>query len=262
MKRKMVALLAAALMTISFAGTALASFGNGELIRVVYDTVGTKEYATDLGNWATITGLAATGNQTVGGGTDAITLANFGGTTTWSNLVVGYFLVDSTVGANQTAVAGDAGGLNSGTRKFTGFSANAAQASTTYTVNAAAGANSVTLADKTAVNSYYTKLDSAGVTVGGYGSWVTVANPGGTKSLAALATTGFVEQTIYSWTGVNLASSGVLPGTAAFTLQTMADGSTILNAGAAAAPVPVPPAFFLMGSGLLGIFGVRRKMNA
>jgi hypothetical protein len=269
MKKKLVALLAAALMTVSFAGTALAAFGNGELIRVVYDTTTTgKEYATDLGSWTTLTGLATTGNQTVGGGTDAITLANTGASS-WGNLVVAYFLVDTTTGANQIAVAGDANGLITGKYKYSGASANAQSVNTTY-LNAAGANTSVALAAKNTGNTFYNLMDggAAQPNVGGYGGWVfnAASNPGGVLNLAALTTTGYVDQTIYSWTNPvngNLGLQNGTAGTASFTVRTMADGSTLINPGAAApAPVPVPPAFFLMGSGLLGMFGIRRKMKA
>ena len=251
MKKKLVALFAAALMTLSFAGTAMAAFVQGDLIRVVYDTVGSKEYATDLGSWATLT--AATNGTTVGGGADAFTLANTGAASV-SNLVVGYFLVTKNT---QFSFAGDAGGgLTSETSANGRAYSNLNNPLGNY--NSLAGAaTSVVVADKTVGNTYYNLADGAGVTVGQYGGYV-VNNPGGTMSLTALTTTGYVDQTIYSWTGLlNSAQTGV----ANFTVRTMADGSTILGNSNTAA-VPVPPAFFLMGSGLLGIFGVRRKMNA
>jgi hypothetical protein len=121
MKNKLFALLAAILMTVSVAGNAVAAaFGHGHFIRVVYDSVGSKEYATDLGTWATIT-AAATGNVSVGGGVDAITLAGTGAASL-GDLYVAYYLEDPTTGANQVAIAGDANGLTSGAKKFNGIS--------------------------------------------------------------------------------------------------------------------------------------------
>jgi hypothetical protein len=264
MKKKLVTLLAAALLTVSFAGNALAAFQIGDLIRVTYDTVGTKEYATDLGNWASMVAAAKTGNVTVGGGTDAITLANLG-TASWSNLVVGYYLIDNTASANQMAIAGNPGGLTSAGRSFASVQGNATSTLILYSNNAA-GATSVTIADKSVLGSFYGKMDGGGINIGAYGGWINnpaVNNPGGMMNLAALATTGYVDQAIYSWTGANLSGSGALPNTTvAFTVRTMTDGSTIINPAAQVPGVPVPPAFFLMGSGLLGMFGIRRKMNA
>ena len=259
MKKKLVALLAAALMTISFAGTAMAAFTDGELIRVVYDSVGSKEYATDLGTWASVTGAA--NGTVVGGGVDAITLANTGAASL-SDLYVGYFLMDKTVSANQFVVAGDANGLTSGAKKFNTSTAFLHSATTNYAVNTIAGTNSAVLPDKKGSNTFFQAQNYA-IGAADYGGWTLGTNPGGVLNLAALTTTGYVDQTIYNWQLGNLQSPGTaMPGTAAFTVRTMADGSTILGNNNTAAPVPVPPAFFLMGSGLLGIFGVRRKMNA
>jgi hypothetical protein len=270
MKKKLVALFAAALMTISFAGTAMAAFSantaDGNLLRVVYDTKGTKEYATDLGSWNSLTG--ATNGTVVGGGVDAITLATFGGTTTLADLYVGYYLVTNAT-PNHVAIAGDANGLTSGSRVFNGISNGIGGTTvyTTYANNLIAGTNSAVVADKTAGFTFYAKSGPLTPVAGNgsYGGWVTASsNPGGVLNLAALTTTGYVDQTIYSWSATNLQNPGTpTAGTAAFTVRTMADGTTVLgNGNIAAAPVPVPPAFFLMGSGLLGIFGVRRKMNA
>ncbi len=261
MKKKLVALLAAALMTVSFAGTAMAAFVQGDLIRVVYDSVGAKEYATDLGSWATITG--ATNGTVVGGGVDAFTLANTGAASL-GNLYVGYYLIDATAGANQVAIAADitAASMTSGSRKFSGTNSALGGALTNYAANVISGTNSALLADKTAGNTFFVKAGNSVVGAGDYGSWVTAAtNPGGVLNLAALATTGYLDQNIFTWAGANLAANNALTAAApSFTVRTMADGTTVLGNGNAAA-VPVPPAFFLMGSGLLGIFGVRRKMN-
>ena len=53
MKKKMIALLAAALMTVS-AGSAFADFSNTDLIRVVYNASLNIETATDLGSLSTL----------------------------------------------------------------------------------------------------------------------------------------------------------------------------------------------------------------
>jgi hypothetical protein len=267
MKKKLVALFAAALMTISFAGTAMAAFVQGDLIRVVYDTVGAKEYATDLGSWATLSTTAAKANLTVGGGVDAITLANTGAAS-FNNLVVGYYMVQfPTGGPYGVAVAAD--GVNpitSGSRKFSSFNTSAGAIGGNYVANAIAGTNSAVIADKAAngTNTFYNQFDVHGVSTGYYAGWETGAtgvNPGGILSLAALTTTGYVDQTMVYFGPFTTITPNASTGVNSITVRTMADGSTIINQGTAA-PVPVPPAFFLMGSGLLGIFGVRRKMNA
>jgi len=258
MKKKMITLLAAAMLTMSIAGTASAAFVEGDLIRVVYDTVGSKEIATDLGSWSAIKGTA--NNTALGGGVDAFTLSQFGATTQFADLKVGYFLVDATTNANRVAVAGDANGVSSASRKFSGYNGAAGTILTQYRANLTASPNTAIMADKTGVNTFYKNMEGAGLTPGLYGPWTTT-NAGGVLNLAALATTGYVDQTIYTWTGTNLATSLIVPGTKALTLRTMANGTSVLTSGGTAA-TPIPPAFLLMGSGLLGMVGIRRKMAA
>ena len=240
MKNKMFALLAAILMTVSFAGNAMAvAFGHGHFIRVVYDSVGSKEYATDLGDWAAVSAAAATGNVPVGGGVDAITLAGTGAASL-GDLYIAYYLEDPTPGANQVAIAGDANGLTSGARKFNGISNGLFLASGWYLLNMAPGTNSALLPDKTYPNTFYNRGGNAVIGAGDYAGWVTAAtNPDGVLSLAALSTIGYVDQTIYYWSGANLQTPGTrMAGTKAFTVRTMADGSTIINPPVAADTVP------------------------
>ena len=243
MKKLLSTILVTILVATGLAGTALAAFTGGNLIRVVYDTVGSKEYATDLGPWVTLTVDAATGNLPVGGGVDAVTLTNIGAAS-WSNLVVGYYLLDVTTGAQKVAVAGPAGGLTSASRKFTSFNGAAGQVNSTYNLAVAVGSASVLLADKTVGNTYFARMDSSGASPGSYGGWLTAGtNPSGTMSLAALATTGYVDQTLYSWGAANLGLQGATAGAASFVVRTMADGSTIINPSVADTTPPIVTAF-------------------
>ena len=240
MIRKMFTLLAAALITVCLAGNAMAvAFGHGHFIRVVYDSVGSKEYATDLGDWASVSAAAATGNVPVGGGTDAITPASTGAASL-ANLYVAYYIEDPTTGANQVAIAGDANGLTSGARKFNGISNGLFLASGNYLLNMVPGTNSALLPDKTASNTFFNRGGNAVIGAGDYAGWVTAAtNPGGVLSLAAFSTIGYVDQTIYYWSGANLQSPGTrMVGVKVFTVRTMADGSTIINPSVAADTVP------------------------
>ena len=90
MKKKMIALLAGALMSVAMSGSAFAFFGTvsgdtNDLIRVVYDSTGTVEVATDLG------ALGTTGNLA-----GAFSLSQFGPGKTDANLNVAYFAYDNT----------------------------------------------------------------------------------------------------------------------------------------------------------------------
>lgn len=213
------------LVTVVLTGNVMASFATGHLIRVVYDTVGTKEYATDLGPMAS---FATASNMQIGGGADAVTTTILGAAS-WNSLVVGYFLVDATSGANQVAVAGAVGGLQSGNRKFTSYNGAAGQVIAMYNL-LAPGSTSLLIADKTVGNTYFSRMDSAGSDTGSYGGWLPAgSNPGGSLSLAAISTTGYVDQSIYTWGPANLGLQGPTSGIVAFTVRTMANGSTVIN---------------------------------
>lgn len=259
MKKKMITLLAAAMLTMSAASSAMAAFAQGDLIRVIYDTKGTTEIATDLGSISTLTTLGA--NSVVGGGIDATTLAQFGGSA-YSDLRVGYFGIQkANTGVNVANLwlAGDPNvAPKSGALKWSG--AYTAFNNTLGNYAQSTGSTAV-ISDKSVGNTFFVNLDRSGLQVGNYGTYLPTNPAGGVLNLAALATIGYVDQAIYNWSGTatNAGAGGAL-GTKVLTLRTLANGSTVINPGAAS--TPIPPAFLLMGSGLLGMVGIRRKMAA
>jgi hypothetical protein len=118
-----------------------------------------------------------------------------------------------------------------------------------YNAALAAGSNTVTVLQSD-LNSYKSKLSAA---QGALGNAINIATRPNTEiSLASLinGTATSVTQNLYSLAGTTAGSKGVFT-TAIIT--TYADGRTNVSA------TPIPPAFFLMGSGLLGMFGLRRK---
>jgi hypothetical protein len=93
---------------------------------------------------------------------------------------------------------------------------------------------------------------------GAIGNAITIATrPGTEASLGSLvgATSGSVTQNLYFLDNANGANK---VGVSVATISTNFDGSTTIVTPNTAA-TPIPPAFFLMGSGLLGMFGLRRK---
>jgi len=260
----MIKLAAAAALTLGLSGNAMAAIDNGDLIRVVYDTVGTVEYATDLGNFQDILSRTAGGekNIVVGAGVDAINTSIFGSSTQFSDLRVAYFTFDPANG-KWVGLASGLESINNISRKYSGF-LSAAQA-LTYGATGTTGAydlnmvtdNSAKLANKSATQTFYNKF---GASVGNsYAGMVAPSgNPDGIASLAALATVGSVEQNFMTWTGTKTDNASA--GTLAFTLTTLADGSTVINK-MDTPQVPVPAAAWLLGSGLMGLVGLRRRMN-
>jgi hypothetical protein len=250
MKKKMIMLIAAAMMTVS-ASSAFAAFGDLELIRVITDkTAGsTLEIATDLGNINTLGAL--TTNTTVGGGADAFT--NFIGTSSLSNLSVIYYAVQRTTLLNgslwlssNTLAAPTSPGVTQIQNKLsvTGGVANAPVNSYFASLALATGSTSTVIANNTNLSSLEGKFPVA--TFGNY------ANGFASNTLLSLtnAATTPVATTIYKFgNGTNMALQQT--GVKVLDLTTNADGSTtIVTATAPVAATPIPAAAWLLGSGL------------
>jgi hypothetical protein len=236
-KKKLAILAAAAMLTLS-ASSAFAAFGNLELVRVTFNqTGGTTEIATDLGNVSTV--LAG---GTFGAGANAFT-AQAGGTS-FSNLNSVYFAVNTTTkelwitGVNPSIFAGKSATITSLTTSIFNY----------YNTF---GTTTV-LADASNPSSYRVKADSTNQ-FGQFGTAITAAaRPYTEANLAALATGGSVTQDIYYFASYAAAGAGVKVGS----ITTNANGSSTVTA------TPIPAAFYLMGSGLLGLVGLRRRNNA
>jgi hypothetical protein len=249
MKKKMIALLAGALMMIS-ASSAFAAFSDLELIRVVYQrTGGTVEAATDLGNVNTL--LASGGN--VGGGVNAFTTIT-GTAFATSDLYVAYFAVDIT-GKKMWMSGTGAEGI--GTLKTSLITGVANTLYTQYNSPAPVAPATSTVGRSTGDAASYFKKADLSTSFGSFGNAITIGAGNVEASLATLAS-GSVSQNLYyfaNFGGTLAERTGVLSaqnGTT-ITILTNADGSTTVNA------TPIPAAIYLMGSGLLGMVGLRRK---
>jgi len=244
LKKKFAAMIAAALMTMS-ASSAFAAFADLELIRVYYDRAGS-EFATDLGNVKTILDNAKQpGGVTFDG--------SFG---TLSTGYAVYFALDRNgfshlwatgkVGVDHVIV-GDLIGINplkSGiSSMYILYNANATDGGTEYTGPAAA------------TSSYKNKLSA---TQGWLANSINAASRLNTEaSLAGVigSETGSITQALYFWDNALTTAANEKIGVLAATITTNSTGTSTI----VAAPTPIPPAFLLMGSGLLGMVGLRRK---
>ncbi|MEI8280339.1 MAG: hypothetical protein WCG87_11290 [Bacteroidota bacterium] len=243
MCKKLTTIITTALMFL-FSNTAFAAFANYDLIRVVSDKTpgSTLEIATDLGNIDT---LASYQGVKVGGSAEAFT--NFIGTSSLSNLYVNYYAVNK---------------LNS----FTGILYIGTDNATAPTSPGKAGIWTTL----TNINSYYnglttgsgntkvannTDTGSFGKTfglaaLGAYGGYATPFSTNASLNLASIATEPLKETV---WLFENYMPPTNIRGIKKLDLYTNADGSTTIN------PTPIPHAAWLMGSGLMGLFGFRRK---
>lgn len=251
--KKFFGILVAAMLVAGLAGQASAAFtANYTLVRAVYDvnydtngnaSIGSYEIATSLleaTSTAALNSALSGSNVVLGGGTNAFT--NYT-TADFANLRVAYFAVANS--PRDLWIAGE-DQLTSLTAKWGTASGAANQVITTYrnASTAASNATTVTVAESSA-SSYWNRL------VTSFGGYLTTGTADDV-SLADLATIGYVDQTLYFFDNSNSAISGA----AVATLRTMENGSTVAN------PVPVPPALYLLGSGLIGLLGLRRKKIA
>jgi len=247
-----------ALVMFGVSGQAMASFNDGDLLRVVYTGSGSgTEYITDLGNFSTLTS-PITSNNTLAG-TDTFSLASVGASS-WANVQIAYFIVN-TAGNGGTGAVWTSGGTNGGNTNAGALASFTGAGALTYNSwqTNSAGANSLTESQASGV-SYWTWLNNAqsgAPDIGGMAGYLKTPGSTAEANLGNLATAGYVDQVLYYYGATP--DSG-LRGTAVATIRTLLNGtgSTQLLASA----VPIPAAAYLFGSGLLGMFGLRRKMAA
>jgi len=203
---------------LTFAVPCAAAFSELELVRVVYHYNGSVEVASSLGN---VRELVAQNNATVGGGNKAFALAQFPGAD-WADLFVAYFAVDSE--QLDAWTSGPLEGQTSGNREFGPFKSATTFVYSYYNTFETSGA---VVAQQSYPNSYWTIMDSSGISRGGFKTFIPAMN--GEANLAALKKAsggaGYVDQPLYFYDNPNT----VAPGVAVATLRTTADGTTIVN---------------------------------
>jgi|GEM_PF-770698 hypothetical protein len=266
--KKIMMLLTATMLLFGLSGQSMASFGDGDLIQVVYSSAGTMETATDLGYIASLT-TPATSNVTYN--TNNFNIASLGSSATAANSYVAYFSYSpSYSGEGQVWTSGNSGGQ---TAKFgsTNYFVNGYNNTTGLYYNSATpgGSSAQVTVSMSGPNSYYTRMNYNGGAVGQMAGFL--PNGDGEASLAALSTTGYVDQNLYYYQptltrGANASGLNVAD------VRTFADGSTEIlaesggSSGAITAPppppspTPVPPSVLLMGAGLMCLLGIHRKM--
>ncbi len=240
--KKFLGIAAAGLLVFGLAGQAHATFTSGDLIRVVLQENGTSavEEATDLGNAAQIesgaislnsNSFSAFGTGTGFTGTNASTLevayiaVNSAKSEFWTSGTAGATETNLNYGSFQSSISGPALAL------YTQYNSNVWQPSSN-------------------TSSYFYKMDKNNVASAG--SFDYFYSSGAGDGEMALVANGSVTQGIYDWTTPK-ALSTISP---SFTLVTSVDSSGNITTTES---TPIPASVLLLGSGLLGLIGIRRK---
>lgn len=231
----------------------MASAATYDLFRVVYNT-GDKEVGLNLGQVDILT------NGTYGAG--SVGLANFSASN-WSQVKVAYIagkfeeVVDeATWEVNTVADAwwGNATMLD----PVNPFAGMAISGSSSAVVNYASKIDGL-MGGATVKSWSSSNLQSLEYSTGGapmfLGNWVGTPTAG--ISLEPLATGGTADMYLYHAKAVNGVWDIVDADTKFLTMA--ADGSVTVADVPGANPVPVPGAVWLLGSGVVGLIGIRRK---
>jgi hypothetical protein len=253
MKKIMMFLMVAVLM-LGISGQAMAAFEDGHLVRVVFSSSGQYETGTDLGD---ITALTTNTGANVVYNTNNFSLAALGGTATAADSYVVYYSVAAA--PNRAWISGPTSDITmTGARSaYSGLAGGIHSVQGLYQVQGA-GASQVT-ALMSDPNSFWTQMTNSGVGIGNMKGYVAASSGLATASLADLTTVGYVDQKLFYFASAS--GIGNTTGVQVATIRTFADGHTELNPSAG--PVtPIPAAVYLLGSGLLGLVGIRRKMAA
>lgn len=239
MKKLMVSFLVA-FMVFAIAGTA-AAFSSGSLTAVIYND-GDNEVGLDLGNVASLDFTASNVELAAIG---SFSLEDFNAISSFSDLSVGIFA--STTGYNNYFATTE---MTEPVARMSSYMSFKASATLVYGLYGdGVKANKLASHDL----SYDYNMNSNSNAPGYYAGFNANSWEVGE---AILSDDGFVDMYLYEYYGPNF-----VPGANGTAYKAMfrisSNGSIVMNPETASAPIP--GAIILLGSGLLGLAGIRRK---
>jgi len=266
--KKIIGIMAVGLLLLGFAGQSMASnFAAGDLIRVTfvtnYDQYGnplgpTTEYAADLGTLSSLEALTST--TVVGANFTQYTGTNFGtvtGGVLTSGIQVAYYVQGTGTASTSTAYIGSqsAPALGGGV-SYSGLNSAFSSLKTLYskTGNFISATQSAQVSEPT-TGDYWEQFDGAGNNWGTFDNYL-LGEGAAEYSLLPLETLGgYIDETLYGYNASGPTGSSVLD------VRTIDVGGVGETEIVVASAVPVPPSLLLFVPGLLGLIGLRRKVN-
>ena len=256
MKKKMIVLLAAALLALSASSSFAYFSGTNELYMAAYDTVSNNEVVIDLGS-LTANGNGAGYYSLASSGTNSFNESLLGGSASAATTNVSFFGRD--VGANYFASSAASDTPQNAYNKYNNFN------SAIVAINNVAGTGSATSEGASSRSGYVTNMNAQ--MTGGFASYNDggaasngFSNPEMTLSDLIAGTNQNGPMGIFSFAS----GKATVDGTLQFNIGvTDAAGLETFNVTSAnVATTPIPAAAYLLGSGLMGLVGLRRKKNA
>ena len=205
--------------------------------------------AVDLGN---VNNLIASPADTTIAGSDA----NFGAAGA-APLYVSYFAYDNATGNVWISAASGLGTFGLNIDNYSGTIGQMSMVAQTYKAIAGNASSAVSLKNPQGVSTFFNSLEGTQNGQGGYARMVDVTTIGTTTETLDLINA--VKQSLYFFDVANEVDESDLIFQEVAKITTNANGTVTLNA--ANAEVPIPAAAYLLGSGLLGLVGLRRRMK-